>query len=59
VADLVKTHVLTLKGVIDLQASGDAAQAYAALRQAADHMAMIANPLADAIAKQFPAKYAI
>jgi hypothetical protein len=59
VADLVKTHVLTLKEVIDLQASGDAAQAYAALRQAADHMAMIANPLADAIAKQFPAKYAI
>jgi hypothetical protein len=59
VADLVKTHVLTLKEVIDLQASGNAAQAYAALRQAADHMAMIANPLADAIAKQFPAKYAI
>jgi hypothetical protein len=57
VADLVKTHVLTLKEVIDLQASGNAAQAYAALRQAADHMAMIANPLADAIAKQFPAKY--
>ena len=59
VADLVKTHVLTLKEVIDLQASGNAAQAYAALRQAAGHMAMIANPLADAIAKQFPAKYAI
>jgi hypothetical protein len=26
-------------------------QAYVALRHAADHMAMIANPLADAIAK--------
>jgi hypothetical protein len=59
VADLVKTHLLTLKEVIDLQASGNAAQTYAALRQAADHMAMIANPLANAIAKQFPAKYAI
>jgi hypothetical protein len=59
VADLVKTHVLTLKEVIDVQASGDASRAYAALRHAADHMAMIANPLADAIVKQFPAKYAI
>jgi hypothetical protein len=59
VADLVKTHVLTLKEVIDIQASGNAAQAYVALRHAASHMAMIANPLADAIAKQFPAKYTI
>jgi hypothetical protein len=45
--------------VIDVQASGDVAQAYVALRHAADHMAMIADPLADAIAKQFPAQYAI
>jgi hypothetical protein len=59
VADLVKTHVLTLKEVIDVQASGNATQAYVALRHAADHMAMIANPLADAIAKQFPARYTI
>jgi hypothetical protein len=59
VANPVKTHVLTLKGVIDAQASGDVAQAYMALRRAADDMAMIANPLADAIAKQFPAHYAI
>ena len=36
-----------------------AAQAYVALRHAAGHMTMIANPLADAIAKQFPAKYTI
>jgi hypothetical protein len=57
VAVLVKTHVLTLKEVIDFQASGDAARAYVALRHAADHMAMIANPLVDAIVKQFPAKY--
>jgi hypothetical protein len=36
-----------------------AAQAYGALRHAAGHMTMIANPLADAIATQFPAKYTI
>jgi hypothetical protein len=36
-----------------------AAQAYRALRHAAGHMTMIANPLADAIAKQFPAKFTI
>jgi hypothetical protein len=59
VADLVKTHVLALKEAIDVQAAGDAARAYVALRHAADHMAMIANPLADAIAKQFPTKYAL
>jgi hypothetical protein len=58
-ADLVNTHVLTLKDVIDVQASGNTAQAYVALRHAAGHTTMIANPLADAIAKQFPAKYPI
>jgi len=52
-------HFYTLKEVIDVQASGNAAQAYVALRHAAGHMTMIANPLADAIAKQFPAKYTI
>jgi hypothetical protein len=59
VADLVKTHVLTLQEVIDVQASGDLAQTYVTLRHAADHTAMIANQLADAVAKQFPATYAI
>jgi hypothetical protein len=59
VAELVKTHVLTLKDVIDAQAAGDMVQAYTALRHAAGHMAMIADPLADAIVKQFPTKYAI
>jgi hypothetical protein len=59
VADLVKTHVLTLKEVIDAQASGNVVEAYSALRNAAGHMAMVANPLADAIVKQFPGKYAI
>src|SRR4029453_5982197 len=57
VADLVKHHVLTLKSVIDPQAAGNQAEAYRALRVAAGHMAMIGDPLAGAIAKQFPAKY--
>lgn len=59
VAELVKTHVLTLKEVIDAQAAGELAKAYTALRSAADHMAMIANPLADAIVKQCPTRFAI
>ncbi len=58
VADLVKTHVLTLKDVVDAQANKDAAKAWMAVRRAAGHMQMIADPLAAAIAKQFPEKYA-
>ncbi len=58
VADLVKGHVLTLKTVIDAQLAGDAAKTYSTLREAAMHMQMIADPLADAIAKQFPGKFA-
>jgi hypothetical protein len=58
VADLVKTHILTLKDVIDAQAAGDQAKAYTNLRSAAHHMGMIAEPLAGAIAKQFPDKVA-
>ncbi|HJU75964.1 MAG TPA: hypothetical protein VJ717_19635 [Gemmatimonadaceae bacterium] len=57
VADLVKGHVLTLKTVIDAQQTGDAAKTYMTLREAAMHMQMIADPLADAIAKQFPGKF--
>ena len=58
VAELVKTHVLTLKDVVDAQAMGDQKKAYTALRSAASHMMMIADPLAMAIAKQFPEKFA-
>jgi hypothetical protein len=57
VADLVKHHVVTLKDVIDAQASKDPARAYTALRSAAGHMQMIADPLAEAIVKQFPGKF--
>ena len=57
VADLVKHHVVTLKDVIDAQASKDPARAYSALRSAAGHMQMIADPLAEAIVKQFPDRF--
>ncbi len=57
VADLVKHHVVTLKDVIDAQAAKDPERAYAAVRAAAAHMQMIADPLADAIVKQFPEKF--
>jgi len=58
VADLVKHHVLTLKAVIDAQAAKDQDRAYTALRAGAGHMQMIADPLAGAIAKQFPDRIA-
>ena len=57
VADLVKHHVVTLKEVIDAQASKDQAKTYTAMRTAAGHMQMIADPLAEAIVKQFPGKF--
>jgi hypothetical protein len=58
VADLVTHHVVTLKDVIDAQASRDWARAYTAQRAATAHMKMIADPLASAIVKQFPGKFA-
>ena len=57
VADLVKTHVLTLKTVIDAQAAKDWTKAYTSLREAAAHMQMIADPLAETIVNQFPEKF--
>ena len=58
VADLVKTHVVTLKDVVDAQAAGDWPKAYSAIRSAYNHMHMIGDPLAAAIAKQFPGRFA-
>jgi hypothetical protein len=58
VADLVKHHVVTLKDVIDAQAAKDPARAYMAVRTAAAHMQQIADPLAEAIVKQFPDRFA-
>jgi hypothetical protein len=59
VAGLVKTHIVTLKDVIDAQAAGDPKGAYAKARDAAGHMKMIADPLADGIVKQFPERFAM
>src|ERR1051325_5754799 len=58
VAELVKGHILTLKDVIDAQAAKDYSKTYMLLRTATGHMHMIADPLADAIVKQFPDKFA-
>jgi hypothetical protein len=58
VANLVKDHVLTLKDVIDAQATVDMNKTFMAMRSAAGHMGMIADPLAAAIVKQFPERFA-
>jgi plastocyanin len=57
VAELVKSHVLTLKDVVDAQKLGDQAKVYESLRMAMGHMQMVADPLADATAKKFPDKF--
>jgi hypothetical protein len=57
VADLVKHHVVTLKDVIDAQASKNQTRAFMALRTGAGHMQMIADPLAEAIVTQFPDRF--
>jgi hypothetical protein len=58
VQELVKGHILTLKDVIDAQAAREWPKVYGNLRMAASHMAMIADPLGAAIAKQFPQRFA-
>jgi hypothetical protein len=58
VSDLVKGHILTLKDVVDAQAVKEWPKVYSDLRLAAAHMAMIADPLGVAIAKQFPERFA-
>jgi len=57
VADLVKHHVVTLKEVVDAQATRDWSRAWTATRTAGGHMQMIADPLAEAIVKQFPDRF--
>jgi hypothetical protein len=54
VAMLVKEHVLGLKDVVDAQAAGDPVKQFESLRRAYAHMAMIGDPLAGAIVRQFP-----
>lgn len=58
VADLVRGHITTLKTVIDAQAANDP-MVFVNIRAAAAHMQMIADPLAAAIAKQFPDRFAM
>ena len=58
VADLVKTHVMTLKDVVDAQAMSDWPKAYSAIRSAYHHMQMIGDPLVGAIVKQYPSRFA-
>lgn len=57
VAGLVKSHILGLKDVVDAQANRDPKLAYQKIREASHHMQMIADPLAQAIAAQFPDKF--
>jgi hypothetical protein len=56
-AELLRTHVRGLAATVDAQARRDHASAYAALRNVAAHMQSIGDPLAAAIAKQFPEKF--
>jgi hypothetical protein len=56
-AGLFKTHVSTVKDVIDAQAAKDFTRAYTAERVAADQMSVIATTLAPLIVAQFPNKY--
>ena len=53
-ASLTKEHVLTTKAVVDAQATKDWTAAAAADRTAAQHMEMIADPLAKAIVAKLP-----
>jgi len=56
--ELIKTHVLTTKAVVDAQASEDWTAAAAADLAAGDHMQLIADPLAKAIVAKLPEKFA-
>jgi hypothetical protein len=54
---LTTEHVLTTKAIVDAQGAGDVAAAAAADRMAAQHMEMIADPLAAAIVAKLPDKF--
>src|SRR3546814_13817124 len=57
VTDLLKTHVATLKAVVDAQLAGDSAAAYTTQHMAHDHMSAVAVALAETIVKQFPERF--
>ena len=56
-AELITEHVLTTKAVVDAQGSGDAAAAADADREAAMHMRMLGDPLAEAIVAALPESF--
>ena len=56
-AELITEHVLTTKAIVDAQGSGDAAAAADADREAAMHMRMLGDPLAEAIVAALPESF--
>ena len=56
-AELITEHVLTTKAIVDAQGSGDAAGAADADREAAMHMRMLGDPLAEAIVAAQPESF--
>jgi len=56
-ADLVTQHVLTTKAIVDAQGGGDEAAAADADREAAMHMRMLGDPLAEAIVAAQPESF--
>lgn len=57
VAELLTTHVRETLSAIDAQGAKDPAKAFSSLKAAADHMRVIGDALAGAVAKQFPEKF--
>jgi hypothetical protein len=57
VEQLVLGHVVSTKDAVDALAAGDAQGGFANLRGAMGHMHMVADPLAGAIAGQFPDRF--
>jgi hypothetical protein len=57
VAELIKTHIFTLKDVIDAQGAKNFPKAYTTIRTAADHMTLISTTLATTVVAQFPNKF--
>ncbi len=56
-AELITEHVLTTKAIVDAQGAGDAAAAADADREAAMHMRMLGDPLAEAIVAAQPESF--
>ena len=56
-ADLITEHVLTTAAIVDAQGAGDAEAAANADREAAQHMRMLGDPLAEAIVASQPSSF--